>query len=114
MSRFVSFLIPFGNASGSGSQLVNSYYAISNGGVFGSGLGNSVQKMGYLPEPNTDFIMSITSEELGLVGVSDIIKRSEEHTSELQSRFDLVCRLLLEKKNTCRNNYNTMILYICT
>ena len=69
----MAFLNPFGNASGSGSQLVNSYYAISNGGVFGSGLGNSVQKMGYLPEPNTDFIMSITSEELGLVGVSVIL-----------------------------------------
>lgn len=73
MARFVAFLNPFGNASGSGSQLVNSYYAISNGGVFGSGLGNSVQKMGYLPEPNTDFIMSITGEELGLVGVSVIL-----------------------------------------
>ncbi|WP_404804667.1 FtsW/RodA/SpoVE family cell cycle protein [Limosilactobacillus avistercoris] len=73
MARFVAFLNPFGNASGSGSQLVNSYYAISNGGIFGSGLGNSVQKMGYLPEPNTDFIMSITSEELGLVGVSVIL-----------------------------------------
>ena len=73
MARFVAFQNPFGNASGSGSQLVNSYYAISNGGVFGSGLGNSVQKMGYLPEPNTDFIMSITSEELGLVGVSVIL-----------------------------------------
>ena len=73
MARFVAFLNPFGNASGSRSQLVNSYYAISNGGVFGSGLGNSVQKMGYLPEPNTDFIMSITSEELGLVGVSVIL-----------------------------------------
>ncbi len=73
MARFVAFLNPFGNASGSGSQLVNSYYAISNGGVLGSGLGNSVQKMGYLPEPNTDFIMSITSEELGLVGVTAIL-----------------------------------------
>lgn len=73
VARFVAFLNPFGNASGSGSQLVNSYYAISNGGVFGVGLGNSIQKMGYLPEPNTDFIMSITSEELGLVGVSLIL-----------------------------------------
>ncbi len=73
MARFVAFMNPFGNATGSGSQLVNSYYAISNGGVFGAGLGNSVQKMGYLPEPNTDFIMSITSEELGLVGVTAIL-----------------------------------------
>lgn len=73
VARFVAFLNPFGNASGSGSQLVNSYYAISNGGIFGRGLGNSIQKMGYLPEPNTDFIMSITSEELGLVGVTVIL-----------------------------------------
>lgn len=71
--RFIAFMNPFGNANGSGSQLVNSYYAISNGGIFGVGLGNSVQKMGYLPEPNTDFIMAITSEELGLVGVSIIL-----------------------------------------
>lgn len=42
-------------------------------GIFGVGLGNSVQKMGYLPEPNTDFIMAITSEELGLVGVTIIL-----------------------------------------
>lgn len=73
VQRFIAFMNPFGNASGSGSQLVNSYYAISNGGIFGVGIGNSVQKMGYLPEPNTDFIMSITSEELGLVGVSLIL-----------------------------------------
>jgi cell division protein FtsW len=73
IQRFIAFMNPFGNANGSGSQLVNSYYAISNGGIFGVGLGNSVQKMGYLPEPNTDFIMAITSEELGLVGVTIIL-----------------------------------------
>lgn len=73
VQRFIAFMNPFGNANGSGSQLVNSYYAISNGGIFGVGLGNSVQKMGYLPEPNTDFIMAITSEELGLVGVCAIL-----------------------------------------
>jgi cell division protein FtsW len=48
---------------------VNSYYAISNGGLTGVGIGNSLQKRGFLPEPNTDFIMSITAEELGLIGV---------------------------------------------
>ena len=53
--------------------MVNSFYAISNGGVFGVGLGNSIQKRGYLPEPHTDFIMSIISEELGLVGVIFIL-----------------------------------------
>lgn len=72
-ARFIAFTDPFGTAKGAGSQLVNSYYAISNGGVFGVGLGNSIQKMGYLPEPNTDFIMAVTAEELGLIGVSIIL-----------------------------------------
>ncbi|WP_203649024.1 FtsW/RodA/SpoVE family cell cycle protein [Secundilactobacillus yichangensis] len=69
LARLVAFVDPFGHANGSGQQLVNSYYALSNGGLFGVGLGNSIQKRGYLPEPNTDFIMAITSEELGLIGV---------------------------------------------
>lgn len=69
LQRIVAFIHPFKYADSIGKQLVNSYYAISNGGIFGSGLGNSIQKMGYLPESNTDFIMSITTEELGLVAV---------------------------------------------
>ncbi len=73
LARIVAFVDPFGHQSGSGSQLVNSYYAISNGGLFGVGLGNSIQKRGYLPEPNTDFIMSIISEELGLIGIIIIL-----------------------------------------
>ncbi len=100
MARFVAFLNPFGNASGSGSQLVNSYYAISNGGVFGSGLGNSVQKMGYLPEPNTDFIMSITSEELGLVGVTAI----------LVTLLFLICRII-QVGVRADSLYQTLICY---
>ncbi|WP_057740869.1 FtsW/RodA/SpoVE family cell cycle protein [Limosilactobacillus secaliphilus] len=72
-NRFVAYLDPFGTTSGVGNQLVNSYYAISNGGLFGVGLGNSVQKMGYLPEPNTDFILAVISEELGFVMVAVIL-----------------------------------------
>ncbi|PWG00672.1 FtsW/RodA/SpoVE family cell cycle protein [Levilactobacillus bambusae] len=67
LQRFIAYVRPFQHANGSGAQLVNSYYALSNGGVFGVGLGNSIQKTGYLPEPNTDFIMAILAEELGLV-----------------------------------------------
>lgn len=67
LQRIVAFTNPFGHAQGTGQQVVNSYYAISNGGLFGVGLGNSVQKTGYLPEPNTDFIMSILTEELGAI-----------------------------------------------
>ena len=100
VARFVAFLNPFGNASGSGSQLVNSYYAISNGGVFGVGLGNSIQKMGYLPEPNTDFIMSITSEELGLVGVTAI----------LVTLLFLICRII-QVGVRADSLYQTLICY---
>lgn len=72
-SRFVAYIDPFSATRGVGNQLVNSYYAISNGGLTGVGLGNSIQKMGYLPEPNTDFILAIIAEELGLVMVIIIL-----------------------------------------
>lgn len=72
-SRLAAFYDPFKTASSSGQQLVNSYYAISNGGIFGLGLGNSIQKRGYLPEPYTDFILAVTSEELGAFGVAIIL-----------------------------------------
>ena len=67
LQRIVGFARPFEMSKGAGNQLVNSYYAIGNGGIFGVGLGNSIQKKGYLPEANTDFIMSVISEELGLI-----------------------------------------------
>ena len=65
--RLMSFLHPFELERKGGAQLVNSYYAIHNGGLFGVGLGNSMQKRGYLPEPYTDFILSITAEEVGVI-----------------------------------------------
>lgn len=67
--RILSFLNPFEYSQGSGMQVVNSYIAIGSGGITGHGLGNSIQKMGYLPEPHTDVIMAIISEELGILGV---------------------------------------------
>lgn len=73
LQRLVAFVNPFQNVRTSGRQLVNSYYAVSNGGLFGVGLGNSVQKMGYLPEANTDFILSIIAEELGTFTVLIIL-----------------------------------------
>ncbi|SEO51555.1 cell division protein FtsW [Amphibacillus marinus] len=54
-------------------QLVNSYVSIATSGLFGNGLGNSVQKLGYLPEAQTDFIMAVVVEELGIFGVLFII-----------------------------------------
>lgn len=72
-ARFQAFFDPFSVADSSGKQLVNSYYAISNGGLFGLGLGNSVQKRGYLPAPYTDFILSVINEELGFIGTMIVL-----------------------------------------
>ena len=69
MARITSFLNPWSDPLGSGFQIIQSLYAIGPGGLLGMGLGNSVQKHFYLPEPQTDFIFSIISEELGFAGV---------------------------------------------
>ncbi|MDZ5470649.1 FtsW/RodA/SpoVE family cell cycle protein [Bacillus sp. 31A1R] len=71
MGRFISFMDPFaeGVANKEGYQIINSYIALGAGGVKGLGLGQSIQKLGYLPEPHTDFIMAVIAEELGLFGV---------------------------------------------
>lgn len=66
--RLLSFLNPFDYIQGSGNQVANGYIAIGAGGLMGLGLGNSIQKMGYLPEPHTDVIMAVISEELGIFG----------------------------------------------
>ena len=71
--RLLAFAHPFKLEKTGGAQLVNSYYAIHNGGIFGVGLGNSMQKRGYLPEPYTDFILSITAEELGVIGAIVVV-----------------------------------------
>ncbi|WP_019242446.1 MULTISPECIES: FtsW/RodA/SpoVE family cell cycle protein [Bacillus] len=73
MGRIYSYIDPFKYEEKEGYQLVNSYIAIGSGGLSGSGLGNSIQKYGYLPEPHTDFIMAIVSEELGAKGVLFVI-----------------------------------------
>lgn len=69
LERITSFLNPWADPLGSGFQIIQSMYAIGPGGLLGMGLGNSIQKHFYLPEPQTDFIFSIISEELGFAGV---------------------------------------------
>ena len=69
MKRIVSFLNPWSDPLGSGFQIIQSLYSIGPGGLFGLGLGNSIQKQFYLPEPQTDFIFSIISEEFGFMGI---------------------------------------------
>ena len=71
--RFSAFFNPFNDLAGAGHQLANSYYAMVNGGWFGLGLGNSIEKRGYLPEAHTDFVFSIVIEEFGFVGASMIL-----------------------------------------
>mgnify|MGYP004506759749 FL=1 len=69
MARIVSFINPWIDPLGSGFQIIQSLYAISPSGLFGRGFGNSIQKHFYLPEPQTDFIFAIISEELGILGI---------------------------------------------
>ena len=69
MKRIVSFLNPWSDPLGSGFQIIQSLYAIGPGGLLGLGFGNSIQKHFYLPEPQTDFIFAIISEEFGFMGI---------------------------------------------
>lgn len=71
--RLLSWSNPFEYVDGSGYQVVNGYLAIGAGGLDGVGLGQSIQKLGYLPEPQNDFIMAIIAEELGIFGVGIVI-----------------------------------------
>jgi len=75
MSRFEVMGNPFDEkyVQDAGFHLANSYIAIGSGGVNGLGLGKSIQKLGYLPESHTDFIMAIIAEELGVWGVGFVI-----------------------------------------
>jgi len=73
IKRMLAFLNPWDDPRGIGFQIIHSFLAFGSGGVFGAGLGNSKQKLFYLPEPHTDFALSIIGEELGLVGVAAVI-----------------------------------------
>jgi cell division protein FtsW len=73
LERFTVLSDPFEDELDSGFHLANSYIAIGSGGVNGLGLGKSVQKLGYLPESHTDFIMAVIAEELGIWGVSFVV-----------------------------------------
>jgi cell division protein FtsW len=73
IKRITSFLDPWSDPLGAGFQLIQSLYAIGPGGLMGLGLGMSRQKYAYLPEPQTDFIFSILSEELGFIGGATVL-----------------------------------------
>lgn len=69
VQRILTFLDPWASARGAGFQIIQSFLAFRNGGVFGAGLGESKQKLFFLPEAHTDFILAVIGEELGLCGV---------------------------------------------
>lgn len=71
--RILAWLDPEAYASGTGFQTLQALYAIGSGGIFGKGLGQSLQKLGYLPEQQNDMIFSIICEELGLFGAIAVI-----------------------------------------
>jgi cell division protein FtsW len=73
LRRITAFLDPWADPFGSGYQLTQSLMAYGRGHFFGQGLGNSLQKLEYLPEAHTDFIMAILAEELGFVGVCAVL-----------------------------------------
>jgi cell division protein FtsW len=73
LRRVVAFLDPWSDPQGSGYQLIQSKIAIGSGGVFGRGLGAGLQKAGFLPGADNDFIFSVISEELGLIGSLAVI-----------------------------------------
>ena len=73
VERLFSFLDPWKNPQTSGFQIIQSYLAFANGSLFGQGLGNSNEKLFYLPEAHNDFIFSVIGEELGLLGVTFVI-----------------------------------------
>lgn len=73
VNRIKAFMDPYADPQGIGYHILQSMGAISGGGLAGRGLGNSVQKFGYLPEDTTDFIFAIVCEELGVIGAAVII-----------------------------------------
>ncbi|WP_155285890.1 FtsW/RodA/SpoVE family cell cycle protein [Lacticaseibacillus zhaodongensis] len=98
--RLLAVLHPFKLEAAEGKQLVNSLYAISHGGLFGVGLGNGTIKLGYLPEPYTDFILSVITEELGIIGAITVVGML----------FFLIWRIILIGIRA-RSAYHTLLMY---
>jgi cell division protein FtsW len=73
VQRLVSFIDPYADPQGSGYHMIQSLVAVANGEVWGRGLGFGLQKFGYLPEDETDFLFAIICEELGIAGAAAVI-----------------------------------------
>lgn len=95
-ARVTSFLDPWKDPFGSGYQLTQSLMAYGRGELTGQGLGNSIQKLEYLPEAHTDFVMAVLAEEFGFIGVSVVL---------LLSMTLVIKALLLGKKALSKEKY---------
>jgi len=95
-ARVTGFLDPWKDPFGSGYQLTQSLMAYGRGEVTGQGLGNSIQKLEYLPEAHTDFVMAVLAEEFGFIGVSVVL---------LLSMTLVIKALLLGKKALSKEKY---------
>jgi cell division protein FtsW len=73
LARLTAFLDPWKDAGNTGFQIIQSLLSFGSGGAFGVGIGDGMQKLFYLPEPHTDFILSIIAEESGFIGVTIVI-----------------------------------------
>jgi cell division protein FtsW len=73
LERLMSFLDPWKDPKHSGFQIIQSLLSFGSGGTFGVGIGDGMQKLFYLPEPHTDFILSVIAEESGFIGVAIVI-----------------------------------------
>src|SRR5262249_27755608 len=73
LRRITTFIDPWSDPRGSGFQIIQSWLALGGGGLFGRGIGESKQKLFYLPEAHTDFIFAVIGEELGFVGAVIIV-----------------------------------------
>ena len=94
--RVTSFLDPWQDPFGSGYQLTQSLMAYGRGDLFGQGLGNSIQKLEYLPEAHTDFVMAVLAEEFGFIGVSLVL---------VLSAWLVIKALLLGRKALAQEKY---------
>lgn len=98
MRRVLGFLDPFRDSLGAGWQLVQSFIAFGKGGLLGQGLGYSRQKLEYLPEAHTDFVLALVAEELGLVGVLVVLGAfaalwisGTRVARRARDKFDMLC-----------------------
>ena len=73
VTRIITFLNPYADPAGDGYHMIQSMSTVAGGGIFGRGLGNGLQKFGYLPEDTTDFLFAVVCEELGLIGAIIVI-----------------------------------------